>query len=318
MKAAIFEEYWEPEVLKIKDIEKPIPKENEILVKVYAVPVNSGDCRMRRPDPFVARFITGFIHPIKKILGVNLAWKVESIWKNVTKFKVWDDIYGSTWMSFWAYAEYKCLSENAVIFHMPKNMDFKEASSVIFWGWTALHFLEKANIKKWQNVLIYGASWSVWTAAIQLAKYYWANVTWVCSWVNADMVKSLWADNIIDYKKEDYTKSDKKYDVIYDTVGKTSYLQAKDSLDDNGLFVSNNAGLSDYSQLIKTSIFWWKKIITGVVDEKIEHLEILNKLIESWDFISQIDKEYHFDDIVEAHKYVEWGHKKGNVILNIT
>ncbi|QFR39348.1 NAD(P)-dependent alcohol dehydrogenase [Candidatus Gracilibacteria bacterium 28_42_T64] len=317
MKAIVFEKYGPPEVLKLKEVRKPVPKNNEVLIKIHATPVTSGDYRMRIPDPFFARFITGFIHPIKKILGVNLAGEVESVGKNVTKFKIGDKVYGSTGLAFGAYAEYKCLPETAVISKMPSNSTYEEASAVIFGGGTALHFLEKGNIKQGQKVLIYGASGAVGTAAVQLLKHYGAEVTGVCSSKNIEMVQSLGAGKVIDYTKEDFTKNKNYYDIIYDTVGKTSFLKSKDSLKENGVFISNNASMNDYFQLIKTSIFGTKKIVAGVAAEKTEHLDILRDLIESGDFKSQIDKVYSLEEMAEAHRYVEKGHKKGNVVVKI-
>jgi len=317
MKAVVFEKYGPPEVLVLKEVDKPVPKNNEILIKIHAVPVTSGDYRMRIPDPFIARFITGFITPIKNILGVNLAGVIESIWKNVTKFKVGDRVYGSTGMWFWSYAEYKCLPENAIISIIPDNISYEDASAVIFGWWTAIDFLEKGNIKKGQKVLIYWASWAVGTAAIQLAKYYWAEVTGVCSRSNIDLIKSLGADNIIDYTNQDYRKNKNHYDIIYDTVGKTSYLEAKDSLNEFGIFIANNASMSDYFQLLKSSISWSKKIVAWVATEKVVHLEFLSKLMTEWKFKAVIDKRYTLNEMAEAHRYVEKWHKKGNVIVNV-
>jgi NADPH:quinone reductase-like Zn-dependent oxidoreductase len=317
MKAAIFEKYWTPEVLKIVDTKKPLAKDNEILVKIYSTAVTSWDCRMRRADPFLVRFITWLVNPAKRILWINFAWEVESIGKNVSQFKKGDRIYGSTGLSFWTYAEYISIKENAVIFKLDDSISLEDASAIIFWWMTALSFLEKWKIWKGDKILIYWASGSVWTAAVQIAKNMWAEVTSVCSWKNTEMVTSLWSDHVIDYTKEDFRKNKDTFDFVYDTIGKISFKDAKETLKKDGVYISNDARMSDYTELIKNSIFWGKKIVLWVASEKRAYLEKLNTLMKSWLFKAQIEKTYLLESIVEAHKHVETWHTKGNVVINV-
>lgn len=317
MKAAIFEKYWTPEVLKIVDTKKPLAKDNEILVKIYSTAVTSWDCRMRRADPFLVRFITWLVNPTKRILWINFAWEVESIGKNVSQFKKGDRIYGSTGLSFWTNAEYISIKENAVISKLDDSISLEDASAIIFWWMTALSFLEKWKVWKWDKILIYWASGSVWTAAVQIAKNIWAEVTSVCSWKNTEMVTSLWSDHVIDYTKEDFRKNKDTFDFIYDTIGKISFKDAKETLKKDGVYISNDARMSDYTELIKNSIFWGKKIVLWVASERITYLEKLNTLMKSWLFKAQIEKTYPLEQIVEAHKHVETWHTKGSVVINV-
>jgi NADPH:quinone reductase-like Zn-dependent oxidoreductase len=317
MKAAIFEKYWSPEVLKIINTKKPVVNDNEILVKTYSTAVTTWDCRMRRADPFLVRIITWLIKPTKKILWINFAWEIESIGKNVSQFKKGDRIYGSTGLWFWTYAEYISIKENAIISKLDDSISFEDASSVIFWWMTALSFLEKWKVWKWDKILIYWASGSVGTAAVQIAKNMWAEVTSVCSWKNTDMVILLWSDYVIDYTKEDFRKNKDTFDFVYDTIGKISFTDATEILKKDWVYISNGARMSDYNQLIKNSIFWGKKIILWVASEKKIYLEQLNTLMRSWLFKAQIEKRYPLESIVEAHKHVETWHTKGNVVISI-
>lgn len=317
MKAIVYYKYGPSEVLHLADVEKPKPKGNEILIKVKATAVNSGDVRLRKADPFAVRFFFGLTKPKKNILGGPLSGEVEAIGTSVKLFKVGDQVFGSTGMSFGAYAEYKCLPENATLSLKPKNISHEEAAVIPFGGTTALFFIKKANIQRGQKVLINGASGAVGTAAIQLAKYYGAHVTGVCSNANIDLVKSLGADEVIDYTKEDFTKNGKSYDVIFDTTDKISFSNSLRSLNKKGILILVASGLSGMLQSLWTSITSSKKVIAGIIKEKAEDIIFLKELIENDQLKPVIDRSYPLEEIVEAHRYVEKGHKKGNVAITI-
>lgn len=318
MKAIVYTKYGPPEVLALKDVEKPMPKENEILIRILATAVNSGDWRLRKADPFALRLFFGLTKPKTNILGGVLSGEIEAIGKDVKRFKVGSPVFGTTGMSFGAYAEYKCLPENGVLALKPNNISHMEAAVIPFGGTTALHFLKKANIQRGQKVLIYGASGAVGTAAVQLAKYFGANVTGVCSTLNIEMVKSLGADNVIDYTKEDFTQNGETYDVIFDTVNKISFYCSLKSLIKRGILILSAAGMSEMFQGIWTSMTSTKKVLTGVISEKAEDMIFLKELIEAGKLKSVIDRTYPLEQIAIAHTYVEKGHKKGNVAIVLT
>jgi len=321
MKAIICTKYGAPDVLQLREVEKPSIKDNEVLIKIYATTVTSGDTKLRKFDfPFMywlpSRIMFGFRKPKKTIPGSELAGEIESVGKDVKLFKEGDQVFGYSGFGFGANAEYISLHEESALAIKPANMTFEEASTVPIGALTALFFLRKANIQRGQRVLIYGASGSVGTYAVQLAKYFGAEVTGVCSSNNLEMVASLGADKVIDYTKADFTKRDESYDIIFDTVGKSSFSGSKRSLKENGVYLLCAVWqMSVYARGLWTSMTSSKKVIPGIAVPTSEDLIFVKDLIEAGNLKSIIDKRYYLEEIVDAHSYVEKGHKKGNVVI---
>jgi NADPH:quinone reductase-like Zn-dependent oxidoreductase len=322
MKAAVYSKYGPPEVVQIKDVEKPAPKDNEVLVRIHATTVSAADWRMRRAVPIIVRFMTGLWAPKKiQILGMEFAGKVESVGQAVTRFGEGDQVFGSTGFKFGAHAEYICLPEDALVAIKPVNMTFEEAAAVLFGGVSALHFLRKAKIQARQKVLIYGASGSVGVFAVQLANHFGAEVTGVCSTANLDLVKSLGAADVVDYTREDFSRAGRVYDIVFDTVGKSGFSRSLKSLKRGGFYVRvGGAGrlssiLGGILQEKWASITGAAKVIGGMGGGGAGDLSFLKVLIESGKLRTVIDRRYSLDEIAEAHRYVEAGHKKGNVVI---
>lgn len=318
MKASVHKTYGSPEVMKMSEVEKPIPKDDEVLVKVYATTATTGDCRVRKADPFPVRFFYGMKKPKIGILGSEFSGEVEAVGKDVKSFKAGDKVFGGTGTSLGANAEYVCLKEKAAIVLKPDNMTFEEAASVPFGATTSLFFLrDKGRIQEGQKVLIYGASGSLGTYAVQLAKAYGAEVTAVCSTRNIELVKSLGADQVIDYTKEDYTHSGNTYDLIFDTVGKSSFTEGRKSLKEKGMYLAAAAGMADYADMISASLKGSQKLKVGVASMRKEDLIFLKQLIEAGKMKSVIDRSYALSQVAEAHSYIETGRKKGNVVITL-
>ncbi len=305
MKAIVYEKYGPPEVLQLREVEKPTPGENEVLVKIYATTVTIGDTIMRGlriPGPawqrLFARLYLGVRRPKRKILGMELAGEIESVGRNVTRFKEGDPVFASTFgANFGGYAEYKCLREDGVMARKPAKISYEEAAAVPGGGMTALHCLGKGQVGKGQRLLIYGASGAVGTFSVQIAKCLGAEVTGVCGAANLELVKSLGADKVIDYTQEDFTQSDETYDVVFDAVGKLSLAQTKRAREKARVYL-NVLTASDGA-------------------DKTEKLLFLGELIEAGKLRSVIDRCYPLEQVSEAHRYVEQGHKKGNVVITV-
>jgi len=305
MKAIVYTEYGPPEVLQLKEIAKPAPRDNEVLVKIHATTVTIGDTIMRSlniPGPrwqrLFARLYLGIGKPKRKILGMELAGDIESVGQKVTRFKQGDPVFASTFkVNFGGHAEYKCLPEDGALAIKPANIPYEKAAAITGGGMTALHCLKKGHIRKGQKVLIYGASGAVGTNAVQLARHFGADVTGVCSATNVELVKSLGADTVIDYAKEDFTRGGVAYDVIFDAVGKVASSRRKKALKKTGIYLNVHTA-SDGG-------------------DTIELLLALKELLETGKIQPVIDRRYPLEQIVEAHRYVEKGHKKGNVVITV-
>ena len=318
MKAVIYERYGPPEVLKIQEVEKPAAKENEVLVKVFAVAVTVGDVRLRKADPFMARTFNGLFKPKRKILGMNFAGVIEETGNRVKQFRTGEKVFGSTAFDFGSYAEYLTIMEDGVIAHMPPDTSYEEAAVVPFGALTSLHFLRKGKIGKGKKVLIYGASGSLGTAGVQLAVNFGAEVTGVCGTTNIELVKSLGAQKVIDYTKESIKDNNESYDIIYDAVGKSSFSECIKSLKKDGYYLrSVHMGIIPIARGLWTKMTSNKKIVGGISVERQEDLRFLAKMMEEKKFKPVIDKIYPLNEISEAHRHVDQGHKKGNVAVTI-
>ncbi len=322
MQAIEYAQYGAPEVLHLNQVTKPSPKSNEVLIRVYATTVTAADLMMRTGKPFIGRLYTGLKGPKRTILGFEFAGEVVETGNAVTLFKTGDKVFGGT-TTLGCYAEYVCVSENDVLTTMPENISYEEAAPVNGSAITVMNFLKGlGKIQKNQKVLINGASGGLGTYAVQIAKHFGAEVTGVCSTNNVALVKSLGADNVIDYTKEDFTKNGEQYDLIFDTVGKSSFSACKNSLTKNGVYLSAVLDFRLFLQMIRTSIFGGKKAkssATGMlpVQERLNYFMELKELLRTAKIKTVIDKAYPLAQVAAAHTYVERGHKKGSVVISV-
>jgi len=322
MRAAVYERYGPPDVVELKELDKPVPKDDEVLIRVRATTVSSGDWRIRsltipRGFGLISRLIFGVSKPKQPILGTELAGVIESVGKAVTRFKPGDEVFASTGASMGCHAEYKCMPEGGVLVLKPTRLSLDEAAAISFGGTTALEFLRRAKTQRGDKVLINGASGSVGTAAVQLAKHFGAHVTGVCSGTNREFVLSIGADAVIDYTQEDFAKNGETYDIILDTAGTAPFARCKGSLKKGGRLLVVLGDLAALLQAPWVGLTTDKKVIAGPVTERVEDLRYLAKLAEAGEFKPVIDRRFPFEQIADAHRLVDSGHKKGNVVVTL-
>lgn len=316
MRAVVHERYGAPDVLHIEEVERPVPKDDEVLVKIHATTVNRSDCGWREAEPFFARFFTGLLRPRRKILGSELAGEVEAVGAAVTQFAVGDEVFG---LRSGAHAEYVCVRERGALAHKPAGMSFEEASAVCDGASIALAAVRKADLREGQSILVYGASGSIGTAAVQLAKHFGAHVTAVCNTKNVELVRSLGADEVIDYLNEDFTKNGKTYDVIFDAVGKHSFRRCRRSVKPGGIYLETDLGFMWHVPLLALLTRWLgdKRVTLPVPKYTRDEVLFLKELIEAGKYRAVIDRSYPLEQVVEATRYVETGQKTGNVVLTV-
>ena len=326
MKAIVWTAYGQPEVLQLEEVKKPAPKPNEVLIRIHATTVTAGDCEARDLKfPLLFRLFMQLYVGLKKpsrikILGQEFAGEIEALGKEVKRFKAGDQVFGTTGLGFGAYAEYICLPEESamgVLATKPTNMTYEEAAAVPTGGLEALHFMRKGNIQRGEKVLIIGAGGSIGTFAVQLARYFGAEVTGVDSSGKLNMLRSIGADHVIDYTQEDITQRAEAYDVIFDVMGRSSFSGSVRSLKQNGRYLLGNAGLSQMVRGLWTSISSSKKVIMGAANQKHEDLLFIKALIEAGKLKSVIDRRYPLEQTAEGHRYVDTGQKKGNVVITV-
>jgi NADPH:quinone reductase-like Zn-dependent oxidoreductase len=315
MRAVVYDRYGPPEVQRLEDVARPVPKEDEVLVRVHATTVNRTDCGWRSAKPFFVRSFIGLRGPKQKILGMELAGEVEAVGSAVTEFAVGDHVFGVK--GFGAHAEFVCIPESAAVAHKPADMSFEEAAAVCDGACIALSCLRDTDLREGRNILVYGASGSIGTAAVQLAKHFGAHVTAVCNTKNVELVRSLGADEVVDYTKDDFTKNGESYDVIVDAVGKLAFARCKSSLKPGGSFLATD-GLSNLFLGIWTSRFGDKKVMFKIPPRySKQDVQFLKELMDAGSYRAVIDRRYPLEGVVEATKYVETRQKVGNVVLNI-
>ena len=321
MKAVIYEKYGSPDVLQLKQIDRPTPKENELLIKVYATTVNRTDSATVRAIPFFARLVTGILKPKKQIPGTEFAGVIVEIGKNATSFNVGDKVFGFDYLGAGCHAQYMTLSEDKGITTIPENITYEQAAASIEGAHYAYNFINKVELKSGQKVLVNGATGAIGSAAVQLLKYFNVSVTAVCNTKNIELVKSLGADRVIDYTQEDFTKDEEKYHFVFDTVGKSSFAKCKPLLHSGGIYISSDLGymaqnifLPIITPIIKPLIGNKKTIFPNPGDIN-ESIHLIKKLIEQGKFKAVIDRKYSLEEIVEAYRYVEKGQKTGNVVI---
>lgn len=320
MKAVVYERYGPPEVLRLQEVDKPTPKDDEVLIKIHATTVTAGDWRVRSriaPAGFglMMRLVLGISRPRQPVLGSELAGEIESVGKDVSQFKVGDQVFAFSGFGMGCHAEYKCMPEDGAVALKPTNLTYEEAAALSFGGTTALDFLRRAKLQRGEKILVNGASGAVGTAAVQLARHFGADVTGVCSTANVELVRSLGANHVIDYSREDFTQNGETYDVIIDVVGTAPFSRSNASLKQRGRLLQVLGSLLELLRAPWVSMTSGKKVIAGPAAERAEDLRFLAKLAEAEQFKPVIDRRYPFEQIVEAHRYVDTGRKKGNVVI---
>jgi NADPH2:quinone reductase len=320
MRAIIYTKYGKPEVLQQVDLAKPVPANNEVLIKIKATSVTNADCYMRRADTVFSRLVLGLFKPKKRyqVLGTEFSGIIEAIGKDVKQWQPGDEVFGFRGFGTGCYAEYKCIPANGSLVKKPTGISFEAAASFVDGATTAFYFLhDKAKIKAMQSVLINGASGSIGTFAVQLAKYFGAEVTAVCSEKNRELVKSLGSDKVIDYQKEDFTRGNQLYDIIFDTVSKSTFGKCKPILAPGGKYIDTMFSFKNLVLTAVTTHFCNKKLVFGMSVNKTKALQFIKERIENGQLRTIIDRQYSIDEIAEAHAYVETGHKKGNVVITL-
>jgi len=323
MKAIVYEKYGPPDVLQLKEVAKPVPKDNEVLIRIYATTVNRTDCATIRAKPFFARLLTGIFKPKKQIPGTEFAGKIEEVGKNVKSFKVGDKVFGFEEQGSGPHAQYMTISEDKALTTIPKNITYEQAAASTEGAHYAYNFIKNVNIKSGQKVLVNGATGAIGSAAVQLLKYFDVNVTAVCDTKNIELVKSLGADKVIDYTKEDFTKDEEKYNCVFDAFGKSSFAKCKPLLQSSGIYISSDLGymaqnvfLPLITPIIKPMI-GNKKTVSPFPTDTRRSVLLIKKLIEQSKFKAVIDRKYPLEQIVEAYRYVETGQKTGNVVITL-
>jgi NADPH:quinone reductase-like Zn-dependent oxidoreductase len=317
MRAVVFDRYGPADVLRLDDVERPVPKQNEVLVKVCATTVNRTDTGVRQGEPVFSRFVSGFPRPRWKILGTELAGEVESAGPAVTEFKAGDQVFGVNAWRFGAHAEFVCMPASAALAHKPAGVSFEEAAAVCDGAILALGCLRPAELRKGKTILIYGASGSIGTAGIQLAKHFGADITAVCSTKNVDTVRSLGANQVIDYTQEDFTTNGQTYDVIFDAVGKHSFQRSKASLNPGGMYLATDH-LRNLALALWTSRIGTKKVVFPIPPRYTKKdVQFLGQLIEAGQYRAVIDRCYPLEQVIDATRYVETEQKTGNVVLTV-
>ncbi len=319
MKAVFYTKYGSPDVLQVKEVEKPTPKDNEVLIKIHATTVNRTDCGFRKPEYLIVRFFSGFFKPKKNILGSELAGEIEAIGKDVKSFKVGDKVFGLSTVNFGAHAEYICIPENGSITTMPANIPYEEAAAICDGLMLAINYISKIDFTSKQNILINGASGSIGSACVQLAKYYGAKITAVCDTKNLELMKSLGAEKVIDYTKDDFTKDEQMYDIAIDAVGKSSFFRCRKLLNPGGVYFSTELGFLAQNVFLAllSPIIGSKKVEFPLPKDSKENIVFFKELIEAGNYRAVIDRCYPLEQIVEATRYVESGQKTGNVVITV-
>jgi NADPH:quinone reductase-like Zn-dependent oxidoreductase len=320
MRSVIFDRYGPPEVLRLEEVERPVPRDDEVLVKVHASTVNRTDTGLRSAEYFISRFLTGLLRPKRRIPGTELAGAIEAVGPAVTEFKVGDHVFGVSSRTAGAHAEFVCLPESTPLAHMPAGVTFEEAAAMPDGVILALSYLRRVDLRTKRKILIYGASGSIGTAGVQLAKYFDAEVTAICDTKNVELIRSLGADRVIDYMREDFTKSGETYDFIFDAVGKLSFKRCRGSLKPGGIYGSTDLGPYWQNPFLAlwTSRIGDKKVLFPIPRYTKKDVLFLKGLIEAGNYRAVIDRRYQLEDVVEANRYVETGQKTGNVVLIVS